>query len=395
MKPLPAPLESFRARRYFSPSRWQDLKSCPLRAFARGGILPDSLESVAGTFLHEVRHMLLAKGEVGPSMREEARARLRSMTEDREAELAGNPEYATLVPFVSSFGRLKWAAKAAGLLDWARNAAPLAYSPPAGKGFLGCGEQDPDSVRADSFAVGAEVTWVCNSLRLAGRVDEARELSDGSILITDYKSGVLPDEEGRIPDHMVWQMWMYLLMAESLTGKPAAAVLQGGWGRLQVPWCDAERERAKTALLHSAAIFPVGSKLDAQQYATPGSVCVGCRQRPACPAYLQSAPKWWPNRSGQPRPIPFDTWGAPCGAPGAGGVRIVTVNGLESIIRWLPPTLDLGTMDPGDRLFAFDLQPTSEIRMHGMRLHPQAFHADWPNRQKPRALQPRFFIQKG
>lgn len=398
MNPLPTPTSRFQVPLYFSPSRWHDIQSCPVRAFALpSGSLPISLPALTGIFLHQVRYEILAAGEVGPDRQDAARARINAMTQAREQELLSDPDYQGLAPFAASLGRLTWAGKVDQVLAWAMDAKPFPAGAATGSGVArnvsgrGIGHH-----LANTFKLGAEVQWICNEWRLNGRVDRARMLPDGSIEICDYKTGTSLFRDGNLPPHILWQMRLYLLMAETLTGKSASAYVEGAV-RIRVPWGKDEKEETRASLEEAASKFPGLQDVDAVSNSRPGRICIGCPHRPSCSPYLDAAPRWWPNNGNNPRPLPFDTWGTLAtqfGAMSQGTVELQTPEGHRTILRGIPQSLDFALMTSGDVLYCFDLQPSSDTEMHGRSLHPQAFHIQWPNKERPQALQARFFIQK-
>ena len=110
--------------------------------------------------------------------------------------------------------------------------------------------------------------------------------------------------------------------------------------------------------------------------------------------YLDMAPRWWPNRSGHPRPLPLDVWGT---------VRSlrrddkgVTVGledpaGREVRIGGVDPERGLSDAREGDTLYLFELEATEPRIHHGARIHPRNFREVPPDGglrlQRARGLQ--------
>lgn len=242
----------------------------------------------------------------------------------------------------------------------------------------------------DAISFGAEQRWTSSELRLRGRPDESVLAEDGAVEVTDYKTGVVIDEQGRLARAVETQVQLYLLMAEVLTGRHVR-------GRVvsdrvtPVSWGDTERDALRARLAESRGTFPAGALLRSADVARAGPHCVGCNLRPRCPTYLESAPKWWSERAENPRPLPFDTWGVVTGYEQheqAGGVLHIRDAGERSVVvRGLSSRHGLVAGVVDQQMFLFSLQPTEDLNHHGRQLHPQAFHEGSPGPRWPPARQ--------
>ena len=148
--------------------------------------------------------------------------------------------------------------------------------------------------------------------------------------MVDFKSGRITDIDDQLLDEHVIQVQLYALMLEVTF--PAARVTPfiERVERVEVPWGEQERMRVMECLRETTDTLPAGAKLRALDLARPGVHCDVCRLRSACPAYLDTAPMWWPDGDKNPRPLPLDVWGKVAGVQTQGEtvvVRLIDASG--------------------------------------------------------------------
>ncbi|WP_426746276.1 PD-(D/E)XK nuclease family protein [Myxococcus faecalis] len=400
--PLPTPISTVTVPRYFSPSNWLLMERCPLRVWSgTEGPLPESIEAIVGSLLHHAREAVLTQGLTGVDHSRQVEECLIIHRDHYEARLRSDPGYAALIPIQEAIGRLRWLELTEELKSWARLAeTPIKNSNSVGeKSPLRVkqkGGSAPNDVFPNSFSLGAEQWWTCNPLRLRGRADEARLTADGVIEVTDYKTGVSVDANGRLMPNIEMQMELYLLMAETLTSRPARGRVYGR-KEVSVPW---DLEKSKRLLVHLqefTARFPVGKQLAADVAALPGTHCIGCRLRPSCKQYLERVPAWWENNGEHPRPLPFDVWGRITRHERAAqgwSVWLEDAAGRRVVLRGLADTHGIGSLPAGILLYAFNLEPTEDTYAHGRRIHPRSFHEWQPGPRWRCARQTRLFTER-
>jgi hypothetical protein len=242
--------------------------------------------------------------------------------------------------------------------------------------------------------VGPEAWVVCPTWRLLGRVDEVAEAEDGALELSDFKSGVIVDDEGELLEHHAVQVRLYALAVEALApGRPVRIYLDGA-ERLQVPWTADVRASCAEEVGEILSRFRTGAVLAANDLAQPGTWCRSCRLRPGCSAYLEAAPTWWLNRGDAPRPLPWDVWGVIETARRDDGTLTLEIrDAAERAVRveGLDVRRGIGALNAGDRVYLFDLKPTEPTIHHGARLQPRNFHEFPPDGglrlERARALQ--------
>lgn len=139
-------------------------------------------------------------------------------------------------------------------------------------------------VLSEHDTIWAEVAVQSRDGLLAGRVDYAERLPDGSIRLLDYKSALRRD----VPERYERQLQMYaLLWYETFGTWPGEALLYypltGTMHQVQISpqVCQQQGEEARTRVktfLESSSVA---------RLATPGSVCAVCDCRPWCQPFWQ------------------------------------------------------------------------------------------------------------
>lgn len=363
---------------------------CPMSVWGQNeAVLPDTVEAIVGRLLHAVRDTILQQQLLGPAHTQKVRDILRETKNSEEQRLASVDGCATLVPLETSIGHRRWLELSSRLISWAKSSVPTSARPPKDRRVASDRATDDGG---DAISFGAEQRWTSSELRLRGRPDESVLAADGAVEVTDYKTGVVIDEEGRLAHAVETQVQLYLLMAEVLTGRDVRGRVVSDRVTV-VSWGEPERDALKARLSAASEAFPADAQLRSADVAKAGPHCIGCRLRPRCATYLESAPQWWSERAENPRPLPFDTWGVVTSYEQQDGVvlrirdageRPVVVRGLSSL-----HSLAAGVVD--QRIFIFSLQPSEDLNHHGRRLHPQAFHEGSPGPRWPTARQVAIF----
>lgn len=382
---LPDPILDVVVPEWFSPSKWSGMEQCALSVWAdQHKVLPDPVNTIIGRVLHSAREEVLTRNLLGNENTAAVRAvveRARDLAE-RRLETSEEP---LGVPLLEAYGPHRWLQRTLWLESWARGLNELRRMP-----------RRPEELRtstSDWFSGGVERPWSSAALRLRGRPDEARLSGDGHVEVTDYKTGFVVGRNGEISPRVETQIQLYLLMAETLSGRPARGLLQAG-APTAVAWNEEIRERTRLRVSRFAARFPPGFKIAANAAANPGAHCSGCQLRPRCESYLLRVPKWWPNTGEYPRPLPADVWGRLSSLtedPAGLTVRLEDVTGRRVLVRGLPAAARHDYLAAADQLFFFDLEATEDATLHGRRMHPRSFHQRSPGPKWPPARRTRVY----
>ena len=388
---LPVPLDTVTVPYFLSPSRYNELLVCPLRALARPimvtGSLPPTPESLVGLLFHHVRDQVMRGrwGETGDAL-EAARTVVREAEAQLDECLSGFHQTERMAPIRETVGRTRWNSLLYELSQWSSTLAGGSSESRPENLQCAMDEADTDSASSqsehgDHLEFGPESWVVCNQLRLRGRVDRAAD-EGGFIGIYEYKSGTILDDSGELLDNHVLQLRLYALAFHIVSaGRPIELFIEGE-GKTPVPWNDEVRDACLEGLQETLRRFPAGSSFRADALAQPGTVCIGCRLRPRCSSYLDRAPAWWHNRPDSPRPLPLDVWGT---------IRSKLPEDNDSVALELDDAagrrvrvqgLDAATVEhlkPGDTTYFFTLESTEPTIMHGVRLQPRNFHEYFPN----------------
>ncbi len=347
---------------------------CPLSVWARDlGVIPESVEAIAGRVLHEVRQRV-ARTAPAPTPSEISTI-MGSVLEACEERLRRDPATAALVPLAQVFGRRKWVDAAARLHRWAGDRSPHRAAPPSRQSASGS-IPIADAV----LPLGDERSWHVPALRLSGRPDHAALASDGAVEIVDFKSGNIFDRED-VRSSVVTQLHLYALMAQHVTGRPVRLFVHGR-RRVSIEWNDTARGMVSERLTTFSTKYPAGRLLSASEVSHPGSQCVGCRLRAQCSGYLSGVSVWWPNTGTNPRPLPLDAWGTvlSCDRDAAGWtLRLSDPIGRTVVISGIDDRHGVKDVQKGEEIFAFGLGAGEDEFMHGRALQPRSFHEHSPS----------------
>ena len=386
---LPPRLETVVVPKFFSPSQWERMEACALSVWsAADGSLPASLAAVVGTIFHDVRERV---GETLPSVGDRAslvREYLRERVAAEEESLTRAGE-GNLLPLETTYGRRKWLDLVLDLESWARR---------LGNEVIVCGRPKGSSKAQttnakDSFAFGSNPWWASTTLRLRGRPDQARR--DGDIVdITDYKSGGAVAIDGNITATTETQLHLYMLMAEELGAKKVRGRIHARRGVFDVEWGTEQRTRMRERVFTMLERFPPDAEISAEDAARVGPHCIGCPLRPRCAKYLREVPTLWENGKGHPRPLPYDAWGtvvALANTVGSLTIKLRDPNERQISIEGLDSSLGPQLSATGPTYF-FGLEPTEDVVMHGVLLHPRTFHERPPGPRWRRANRLRIYV---
>ncbi len=382
---LPASLDTINIPRYLPPSRLVELRECPLKVLVdpdeTEGSLPHRPSALLGVLLHHVREQLL-RGNWGDARLPENAFEtiLRSATDQLDDLLARDDRTRRLAPIARALGRVRWNVRTDVLRHWAKlcGRRPTG-NPPAPLTMRRRTATPADNDETPRIEFGPEAWIVAPSLRLRGRVDQIARHADNAVEITDFKSGVVLDDDDRPLERHVDQVRLYGLAVESvLDGPREVRLFIQGRERFAVEWNDQFRQECVLDLDDILGGLPANAKLDARELGHPGSWCRSCRIRPVCPAYIGVAPSCWRDRGRTLRPLPLDVWGRVKDVSlVAARVRIEIIDpaGRSNFIEGLDPRRFLDEhLGPGDELYLFDLEPTEPTVQHGVPIHPRNFH---------------------
>jgi hypothetical protein len=389
-EPLPAEIGPIKVPRFFAPSKWVDLETCALAVWAGSVIapvLPDTPDMMFGSLLHVVRRRYLSASASGHTPLGRVTALVEEEVSALEVRLKADGRE-TCVPLREAVGWRKWDDRIRRLKCWAEaldpamlRATPLPHSPPTQR------RGEPPEPK-DWFSEGPEPWWQAVPLRLRGQPDDAHSASDGELWITDLKTGFVFTPDGDFRPEIVAQLELYALMAEYLARGKRVRLFVQHLRRDELRWDGEARAAIMGRLSALSARFLAEDIVDAPSVANPGPHCRNCGFRPACSAYLQRAPSWWPNEPANPRPLPYDVWGTVTRIEGGEYVRLelldaagraVQVEGLRAAHGWDGVVL-------GSKVYLFNLEATEDAFRHGVRIHPRNFHEVAPGRAWSDAL---------
>lgn len=378
LRKLPPAIEAVAIPRYFSPSQWTRMESCPLSVWSRGfPTLPEPIETTVGRIFHRAREIVLDQAVPSECPEELADEALSVALAEVVGQDESKPD-AKRDSIQIELGRCRWIDLVGDLRRWAVSARSLESKPLR---RLRPRKTSDDSRRVlerlpDQISFGAERTWVSNALRLCGRPDQSWRDDDLSVEVRDYKSSGAVFLEGSAHEAAHVQVRLYLLMAEVLTACNARGFLVGR-SLTPVRWDSATREELVARVHAAQSAFPPREEADSRALGRPGSHCRCCDLRPSCNGYLSTVPTWWRDHGTPPRPLPLDVWGhierlvkdsdGVCVWLRDAAARLVVIRGLS-------PTWQLDQIRTSDTIHFFGLEPTEDLVIHGRRVHPTAFH---------------------
>ena len=342
------------------------------------GLLVSHPAAFVGLVLHHVRHEVLEGrwGEAGDPRRA-ALAIFAAAVEDVEAALRRNNATAGLVPLRVSVGRRHWKSKTRDLERWAANVRATGRNEPPRALTLARGSTSAIPSRLTHVVAGSEQKLANANLRLAGRPDWIAHNDEQHIEVVDFKSGRIADADGHLLDEHIVQLQLYTLMLEAAFPSARVTPFVERVERVEVPWGDEERARLMKRLRVVANALPAGAGFEAEDLARPGVHCGTCRLRPRCLAYLDAAPRWWPDQPGNPRPLPLDVWGYVLRVQideQSISVRLVDASGRHVRVDGICRSQGGAGLGEGDAVWFFDLEASEDLSQHGALIQPRNFH---------------------
>jgi RecB family exonuclease len=356
--------------------------------------LPPHPKALLGTLIHGVMDRLRRSSfDSAEAAVSEAKAVFDSMLETLERRLGTQLTTRSLVPLQRAVGLTAWRDRAALLKRWA---TALASTPDRSRdSVIPTKHQSEESNILRTYTptrvvpVGTERTLVVPDLRLSGRPDLIERKADGSVHVTDLKTGPILNKGGQLDEKYVLQVRLYALMIESL--EPDAKVVP--WleqsQRFTVLWDDEVRDTTMLALAEILEYLPENKSLHATSLAKEGPQCLYCRIRHRCPVYLNVAPSWWGRMSVLGPVAPFDVWGKVVNVVSRDsdtiGIEIIDAAGRRVLIRGLESTME-SELAPGAEIWFFNLEASEMLPLHGTFIHPHNFHGRAPSRAWANAL---------
>ena len=385
--PLPDPIKTIVVPDVFHPSSFLQLERCPLSVLGTlggnvEGLLVSHPAAFVGMILHHVRHEILSGrwGEAG-DCRRAALEIFDSAVEDVETTLRRNNVTARLVPLCVSVGRRRWKARTRDLERWADNVTTAGRNEPPNALTLARESAAITSGQPSYPVTGSEQILANADLRLAGRPDWFAHVDDRHIEVVDFKSGRITDTDGHLLEEHILQLQLYSLMLEAAFPQVRVVPFVERGERVAVPWGEQERVRLMSKLREVAGALPARASLKAEDIARPGMHCGTCRLRPRCLAYLETAPRWWPDRPRNPRPLPLDVWGYVLRAQmdeQSVTVRLVDASGRHVHVDGIHRSHGAAGLDEGDAVWFFDLEASEDLSQHGALIQPRNFHEHPP-----------------
>ena len=385
LQKLPPSLTSVALPKFLSPSHFAELQQCPLKVFVNAGAdpgtLPPSPRALYGIMLHHVREQIFA-GRSGT-----ARDSLSAFfyvfdtaSVQMDSFLESDPRLTRVRPLARTIGRVRWNTLRFELHRWAQRVETILTDEPP-KPLLPLVSKQTDTYHKYAhipyMEFGSEAWIVCPSLRIRGRVDLITEASDGALEISEFKSGVILDDNENPIERHTKQVRLYALAAECVFPKRPIRIYLEGSERINVPWTDEIRLSISAELKEMLDRFPANAEHSARELGRPGTWCRGCQLRPICSSYLDAAPDWWMNTGNPPRPLPLDVWGKVQDLKRENEtftLEVVDSSGRIIRIEGLDPVRGIGTLQTGDLVYLFDLEPSEPLVLHGARIHPRNFH---------------------
>jgi CRISPR/Cas system-associated exonuclease Cas4 (RecB family) len=234
------------------------------------------------------------------------REELDRVLEQAEKSLAKDPATAHFLPLERTLNAVEWhnrrldvTARAERLL----NGAPP-YDP--GAGYTE-GRYPLDYEQLGEIGRWSEVHIHAPSCRISGRMDVVEKRAGKLVIVRDYKTGRVYDDEGEVMSNIARQLRLYALAISELEPSARVSLVVSHKTDTAVPWDD-ERDKTKAWLARQIEGLTAHDVYPAATLANPGTTCNGCPFRYVCPAYRSAAPRLWTEGS-KDIPLPLDTWG--------------------------------------------------------------------------------------
>jgi RecB family exonuclease len=234
-----------------------------------------------------------------------------------------------------------------------------------------------DALRSTGFAA-SELALVSPTLRLRARIDFLRVCAGGLIEISDFKSGSVLDDDGKVREVTALQLRLYGLLVLELV--PQARLLLkvvSRQGTEAVSFSPEDIQKTQAWLEERISGLPVGARVFAQDIAVVGSPCWGCNARLVCPSYRNAVAELWKTTDSSSR-LPLDIAGHILDTElSAESTMTVKINDLAGRVvkihrlsaAYLPAQFD------GDCVYwFFNLASSEKGFINGGWRHPRNFH---------------------
>lgn len=401
MSRLPPPISTVHIPRLFSPSNFAGLLLCPLsvlHGLRSDELLPPHPRAILGTLIHKAmeytRRSSPGSSEVAIEV---SRDSFYKLLEAEEARLATDSSTRGLVPLNRSVGRTAWRNRLAYLKSWASSAVTTQNR--AARTHRTTIPDNSNSVKfgekTNKLHFGAEKALVAPELRLSGRPDHLELDHNGTIQLTDLKTGPILNREGHPDDKYALQVRLYALMVEQVEPYAKVELWLEGAQKVEVPWDETLRAAVLETLEEVSTRLPPEKSVTAETIANTGRQCWNCRIRHRCSLYRREAPAWWVRTSVAGPVAPFDIWGTVLEVDRSDG----RVSGLEMLdaagrrvrLRGLESRLG-DALHLGAEIWLFNLEPSEDLPAHGIYRHPRNYHATAPSRAWSDALRLKAYI---
>lgn len=236
-------------------------------------------------------------------------------------------------------------------------------------GATGRSTGGPAGSQRSLLRFGPEVPMESRRLELVGRADMIENLKDGTVRITEFKTGAAldRDEIPTVAAHL--QVCAYALMWPEKWATLSVRVMtpRGEW---EAPFTAELRQQAEAAIGTLVARLPRDRPVDVLSSAQPGSICLSCRHRRSCSRYREWAVVQWQHTTVE---MPKDSWGEIEEIDALGEslahVRIRDAAGRRVCITNVPKDL-IAMAEVGAYLEAFELE---SMEIGRKRAFPQNF----------------------
>lgn len=399
---LPPLLDNVRVPSCFSPSSFADLIRCPLsviHGLNDHELLPPHPRAVLGTLIHKVMERVRQSSPDSAELAiETATTIFTELLDLEERRLSTDLATRWFVPLKRAVGRTAWRNRLAYLKSWAAAVKIQRQGERASYPLLFRNTESETNIRearTGKVQMGTERRIVVPGLRLSGRPDYLERDLEGTIHVTDLKTGSVLAREGNLNDSYSLQVRLYALMIERVEPGVKVRLWLEGAQRIEVPWDDNIRTTVGEILEETMALLPEGKTVAAETIASTGPQCWKCRIRHRCPLYMREAPNWWLRTSVAGPVAPFDLWGRVLEIESNGGRiagmeirdaagRMVRLRGLESRMRV--------NSHSGSEVWFFNLEPSENLPSHGVYMHPRNYHGTAPSRAWSNALRLTIYV---
>jgi RecB family exonuclease len=267
----------------FVPSKLSVYMQCPLRylletELAGGCCLPLGPPAIRGTAIHEVVARFQGQEEVaGLVIMDELVSRIARLL-DADPAAAPLMHLASKEHGVEGVLLMDELVTACQLVRVALRQGAAAPSPASTRG------RTRSTIGIRKF--GIEIPLAAPGLDMAGRVDRLSLAPDGTILVTEFKSGHAFEKDGTPKLAVLMQLAAYGVMAkEKYRPKSVALEIIAPGQHWSAPMERGIEGPARELLATMAKDIPRNTPLDTLALSRAGPHCWNCRTRPSCQRY--------------------------------------------------------------------------------------------------------------